>query len=1129
MDTPPSDPLWYKDAVIYELHVRAFHDHNGDGIGDFEGLTEKLDYLQDLGITAIWLLPFYPSPLRDDGYDISDYFSIHPDYGTLKEFREFLRKAHARGLRVITELILNHTSDRHAWFQRSRRARPGTFWRDFYVWSDTPDRYKDARIIFKDFETSNWAWDPVAKAHYWHRFYSHQPDLNFDSPAVRRTVFRIVDFWLGMGVDGLRLDAVPYLFEREGTNCENLPETYSFLGELRAHVDGKFKDRMLLAEANQWPEDAAAYFGQGNLCHMAFHFPLMPRIFIGLQMEDRFPIIDILEQTPKIPETCQWALFLRNHDELTLEMVTDEERDYMYRAYARDPHMRINLGIRRRLAPLMGNNRRRIELMNMLLFSLPGTPIIYYGDEIGMGDNYHLGDRNGVRTPMQWSPDRNAGFSRTNPQNLYLPVIIDPEYQYESVNVETQQRNPFSLLWWTKRTIATRKRFKAPGRGSLEFLLPENPKVLAFLRKYEQETLLVVANLSRFFQVSHLDLSTYAGYTPVDISSQTRFPAIRETPYILTLGPHNYLLLLLKKGEETASLSGDRAVVELHARARWEAVLEGENRQRLQNEVLPKYLQRCRWFGGKGKMIRKVDIVENLPLRENSDSSRVLLLQIGYQEGPQDLYLLPVSFALTRKGDQPPEEFVVEGQRGRLDHEGLTIKARMVMEEFPQSVIARLSVDRDEGILYDAIYDGRFRDSILAVVARRKRVKGERGELRGLPGKMFRRLMGDSTHPLDSRPLKSEQSNTSIIYEDTFYGKLFRRLEEGAHPEHELIRFLTERAGFTAIPPFAGSLEYSQPGSAPICLGILQGFIPNQGDAWTYAQDAVGRYFEQVLSRRAEIQEIPRLAGFFYDPHPDALPPVFRELMETHFLEMMVLLGKRTGEMHLALASAPEEEEWAPEPFSMLYQRSVYQSMRTLLRRVWQALRNQLPDLPEPVREEASPLLNLESKILGHLQRILTRKFSAMRIRIHGDFHLGQVLYTGKDFVIIDFEGEPARGLSERRWKRSTLRDVAGMVRSFQYAAHVTLLKETSIRAEDIPGLRPWADLWYRYISGVFVRSYLDTVAGALFVPKQEDLEILMKAFLLEKAVYEIGYELNHRPEWVNIPIRGIKELLEKE
>ena len=827
------DPLWYKDAVIYELHVKAFYDSNGDGIGDFQGLTEKLDYIEDLGITALWLLPFYPSPLKDDGYDISDYFNVHPDYGTLKDFKEFLKEAHGHGIRVVTELVLNHTSDQHPWFKRSRRSEPGSDWREFYMWSDTPDKYKDARIIFKDFETSNWSRDPVAGAYYFHRFYSHQPDLNFANPRVREMIFRVIDFWLTIGVDGLRMDAVPYLFKREGTNCENLPETYAFLREMRAHVDSKFRNRMLLAEANQWPEDAAAYFGNGDMCHMAFHFPLMPRIFIGLQMEDRFPIVDILEQTPAIPETCQWALFLRNHDELTLEMVTDEERDYMYRVYARDPQARINLGIRRRLAPLLDNNRKQIELIYMILFSLYGTPIIYYGNEIGMGDNYYLGDRNGVRTPMQWSPDRNAGFSKANPQRLYLPVIIDPEYHFESLNVENQQRNPSSLLWWIKRTIAMRKRFKASGRGTMEFLFPENPKVLAFIRTYQEESVLVVANLSKYFQVAELDLSKYAGSIPVEVDSQNRFPTIRESPYVLTLGPHNYLLLSITKADEKTGMGpktgAKRALPELHTTASWEAILEGETRERFESEILPNYLMSCRWFGGKARVIREIKVVDRFPVVEDSNVSHLLFLEVRYAEGPQELYLLPLSFALTKKAEESLEELIVEGLRVKLDYEWLTIKSKLVMEESPQSIMARFYTKDGEGILYDGAYDSKFRETLFTAIARRKRVRGKRGEMIGHPGRMFRKLLGQREIPLNSQMLKAEQTNTSILYEDRFYFKLFRNLREGINPDQEIVQFLTEKAGFQNTPPFAGGLECQRSGSAPITVRFAPGVHPQSG------------------------------------------------------------------------------------------------------------------------------------------------------------------------------------------------------------------------------------------------------------------------------------------------------------
>jgi maltose alpha-D-glucosyltransferase/alpha-amylase len=534
-----NDELWYKDAIFYELHVKAFQDSNGDGIGDFRGLIERLDYLQDLGVDCIWLLPFYPSPLRDDGYDIADYYAIHPDYGTIRDFKQFLKAAHQRGMRVISDLVINHTSDQHPWFQAARKDRNSPY-RDYYVWSDTWERYQDARIIFIDTERSNWTWDPEAGQYFWHRFFSHQPDLNFDNPRVRRAMLKALNYWLDMGLDGFRADAVPYLFEREGTNCENLPETHAYLKELRRQIDERYKDRILLAEANQWPADLLPYFGDADEFHMAFNFPIMPRIYMALRREERRPIIDIIQQTPNIPESCQWCIFLRNHDELTLEMVTDEERDYMWAEYARDPRMKLNLGIRRRLAPLLDNGRRRMELLNSLLFSLPGSPIIYYGDEIGMGDNIYLGDRNGVRTPMQWSSDRNGGFSKADSARLYAPIINDTVYGYQSVNVEAQLRTPSSLLNWMKRLIRLRKRYKVFGRGSITFLHPENQKVLAYTRDYEQEHVLIINNLSRYPQPAELDLRRYQGWTPVEMFGETRFPPIGELPYFLTLGPHSF-------------------------------------------------------------------------------------------------------------------------------------------------------------------------------------------------------------------------------------------------------------------------------------------------------------------------------------------------------------------------------------------------------------------------------------------------------------------------------------------------------------------------------------------------------------------------------------------------------------
>ncbi len=540
-----NDPLWYKDAIIYEVSIRSFFDSNGDGNGDFPGLTSKLDYISWLGINCIWVLPFYVSPLKDGGYDIADFRSVHPDFGTIDDFKVFLDEAHKRGIRVLTELVVNHTSDQHPWFQEARKD-PKSPYRDYYVWSDKDTRYADARIIFTDTERSNWTWDHEAGAYFWHRFFSHQPDLNYDNPRVRQEIKDVMAFWFDMGVDGMRLDAVPYLFEREGTNCENLPETHEYLRELRAFVDEHWENRAFLGEANQWPDDVRPYFGEGDECHMAYHFPVMPRLYIALRKEERRPIVDIMCQTPEIPPNCQWCMFLRNHDELTLEMVTDDERDYLYNEYAKDPRMRVNIGIRRRLAPLLDNSRRRIELMNALLFSLPGTPIVYYGDEIGMGDNIYLGDRDSVRTPMQWSSDRNAGFSRCDPQALYLPIVRDPAYPYESVNIETQERLPTSLLWWTKRSIAVRKEYPVFGRGSIRFLHPQNESVLAFLREDADSCILVIANLSRFAQAAQVDLSEFAGQVPVDLFGRVNFPEITGHPYQFTFGPHNFFWFELK-------------------------------------------------------------------------------------------------------------------------------------------------------------------------------------------------------------------------------------------------------------------------------------------------------------------------------------------------------------------------------------------------------------------------------------------------------------------------------------------------------------------------------------------------------------------------------------------------------
>jgi len=1095
------DPLWYKDAIIYQAHIKALFDSNGDGIGDFRGLIQKLDHLESLGVTAIWLLPFYPSPQRDDGYDIADYFSINPDYGTLADFRRFLREAHRRGLRVITELVINHTSDQHPWFQRARRAKPGSVWRDFYVWSDTPDKYPETRIIFQDFEPSNWSWDSLANAYYWHRFYAHQPDLNFDNPRVRKEVLRALDFWLRMGVDGLRLDAVPYLYEREGTNCENLPETHDFLKTLRRHVDERFANRMLLAEANQWPEDAVSYFGDGDECHTAFHFPVMPRLFMALRMEDRFPVIDILEQTPAIPDICQWVMFLRNHDELTLEMVTDEERDYMYRVYAQDPRAKINLGIRRRLAPLLNNDRKKIELMNILLLSLSGTPVIYYGDEIGMGDNHFLGDRNGVRTPMHWSMDRNAGFSTATPQRLYLPVIIDPEYHYQALNVENQERNLSSLLWWMRRVIAMRKQFRAFGRGTLEFIASDNPKVLSFVRTYEGESLLVLANLSRFAQVVELELERFSGCVPMEVFSQNAFPSVEEKPYVLTLGPHGYFWLSLHPQTEAPAAGPPESPREITFRKDWRTVLANDHP--FIRRILPRYLPTCRWFGGKGRSIQGLRIVETIHLAMETAGGLLLIVEVSYRDGTPESYLLPLAYA-----------------------SGAKMEA--ILQEFPQSVIATMRGREETGILFDALWEGEFRKALLALFKRKKSLRAESGNLLSTPGKIFRARRKQLKEPIRSRVLKAEQSNSSILYQETFILKLFRRLEAGINPEIEVSRFLTEKAGYQQVPNFAGSLELRRDTGEPVPVAVLQEFVPNHGDAWTLMLETATNFFERILARRTELEKPPSPPSSLFEAGYETIPPLLHDLIGGIALDRACLLGRRTGELHRALAAPRDNPVFAPEPFSTLYQRSLYQSMREQLRRNLQALRANLSRLPEPLREEAADILAAEKKLSEKVLGITRRKLSGLKIRVHGDYHLGQVLFTGKDFVIIDFEGEPTRALSERRLKRSALRDVAGMLRSFHYAAHGPLLLPSSIRSEDTTVLEPWAGLWYAYMGGAFLQAYRETVAGLPFVPDDEEgFILLLELLLLEKAVYELHYELNNRPDWLGIPMKGIRHIME--
>ncbi len=1103
------DPLWYKDAVVYQLHVRAFRDSNGDGVGDFRGLVEKLDYLQELGVSALWLLPFYPSPLRDDGYDIADFRSVNPAYGTMRDLRQLLRAAHLRGLRVITELVVNHTSDQHHWFQRARRAPRDSRWRNFYVWSDTPDRYRDARIIFQDFESSNWAWDEIAGQYYWHRFYSHQPDLNYESADVRRLMTRTLEYWLDLGVDGLRLDAVPYLFEREGTMCENLPETHAFLRELRAAVDRRFSDRMLLAEANQWPEDAAEYFGDGDECHMAFHFPVMPRLFMAVQMEDRFPVLDILQQTPPIPETSQWAVFLRNHDELTLEMVTDEERDYMYRVYAHDRQARINLGIRRRLAPLLGNNRAKIELLNGLLLSLPGTPVLYYGDEIGMGDNVYLGDRDGVRTPMQWSADRNAGFSRANPQQLYLPVIIDPEFHFETVNVETQSGNPQSLLWWTRRVIALRNRHHVFGRGDIEFLTPDNYRVLAFVRRDADEQVLVVANLSRFAQYCELDLSQWRGLVPRELFGHTEFPPIGELPYLVTLGPYAFYWLALEQPRVEITMSGAAGPPTITVAGRWEQLFAGRARRALE-EAVAGFLEGQRWFAGKGRRTRSVRVreVAELSPAGRDELAAVTMVEVEYLEGEPETYVLPLA--------------VVEPEQ-----------AHRIETELPGAVVARVERKGESALLVDGLVDQRFCELLLQALSRKRRLRGDAGTVSVRQTRALRDILETSDGSLQPMLFRTEQSNTSVVYGGRLILKVFRRNEEGVNPDLDVGLFLN-RHGFEHAPAVAGALEYRQARSEPRTLAIAHEIVQNEGDAWSYTRDEVGRFYERVLMEGLSIGDVWWTADAPYlELAKRELPEVAHETSEG-YLRSAELLGRRTAELHLTLASDEGDPAFAPEPFTTLYQRSLYQTQRNLTRRNLRLLRRAHGRLEPQVRGPATRVLDEEQALLDRFRALIDRPLTGARIRYHGDFHLGQALYTGKDFVLIDFEGEPGRSLADRRTKRSPLRDVAGMLRSFDYAAHAGLRDhvERGLVERDSDGYRElerWARMWTSWASAAYLRAYLETARSGSFLPEpDEELALLLDLSVLEKALYELGYELSSRPDWVEIPLAGIVRLLER-
>jgi len=1184
-----ADPLWYKDAIIYELHVRAFADSNSDGIGDFAGLLSRLDYLQDLGVTCIWLLPFFPSPLRDDGYDIANYVDVNPSYGTLNDFRAFLDAAHQRNMQVMIELVINHTSDQHPWFKAARLAQPGSAAREMYVWSSNDQLYKDARIIFTDTEKSNWTWDETAKAFYWHRFFSHQPDLNFDNPAVIEEVLKAMRFWLDMGVDALRIDAIPYLVERDGTSCENLPETHGVVKMIRAAIDEGYANRLILAEANQWPADVRPYFGDGDECHMAFHFPLMPRIYMALRQENRQPITDIMAQTPSIPDNCQWGLFLRNHDELTLEMVTDDERDYMYLAYSSDPRMRVNVGIRRRLAPLVDNNRRRIELLNSLLLSFPGTPILYYGDELGMGDNIYLGDRNGVRTPMQWSSDRNAGFSKCDPARLYFPVVMDPIYGYQVINVEAQLSDQSSLLHWTRNMIALRKLFQVFGRGTLTFLNPTNRKILAYLRDLDRgdgthETVLCVANLSRFAQPVSLDLARYAGFEPVEMLGYVPFPHITEAPYALALAPYSFLWLELQLA---ASLpppldlpqviipleepSNESLVMALLATG-WDGVIAGTGIALIESS-LSAWMPRQRWFGAKTHTIQSARVIDwvELSARDNpeisqSDGSQsdqsmspaMFFVRVDYVDGGSDTYQVPLAVSAGSAAEEivaaKPECVVasfVSGDREAVLHDAT------VREDFRQGILALIEQNRSlplsssktaaeslspipltaqpgEAVPAPQLHSAALPESNVQENSADQPAAGvpTRPESVLIARASSAFAAASSLHPQSSHVSSAEQSNTSILYGTDFILKLFRHLEIGENPDVELGRFLTEVAHFPRIAPFLGDISVVREDTGKTTIGMLQGFVANQGDGWQWFLKELATFYLTVASLPAP-EEVP-VPSFLSGVGVGSVAHKYGRTS----MEAAALLGRRTGEMHLALATPTTDPAFAAEPFVPSGLEDDAKRIDAQIQSTIQTLRAKLSILEESTADGAALLLSRRTDLMARANAIAKLPVEGQRIRIHGDYHLGQTLRTlgtagsddkSGDFVILDFEGEPARPLADRIHKKSPLKDVAGMIRSFSYAAYAgfdQFRREHSDVPTDTDRSQAWVRFWQNSVSNEFLAAYRETISpNAALLPPLQDCQFLLEAYLLEKAFYELLYELNNRPAWLPVPLAGILNL----
>lgn len=1089
------EPLWYKDAIIYELNIKAFFDSNGSGVGDFAGLEQKLDYLEELGITAIWLLPFYPSPLRDDGYDIQDYYTVSEAYGNVDDFKRFLDAAHARGLQVITELVINHTSDQHPWFQRARRAPVGSKERDYYVWSDDDAKWPDVRIIFTDTETSNWTWDPVAKQYYWHRFFSHQPDLNYDSPDVQREIFEVLDYWMQMGIDGFRLDAIPYLFEREGTNGENLPETHVFLKKLRKHVDDNYDNVLFLAEANMWPEDSASYFGDGDECHMNYHFPLMPRMYMSVKLEDRHPITDIFDQTPEIPENCQWATFLRNHDELTLEMVTEEERDFMNSTYAPDKMARINVGIRRRLAPLMDNDRNKIELLNVLLLSLPGTPVLYYGDEIGMGDNYYLKDRDGVRTPMQWDNQENAGFSTANPHSLYLPVIRDTEYSYRWVNVKRQQQTPNSLLNWTRRLLAKRKSFQVFGRGKITWLKPDNGRVLAFIREYEDEKVAVVINLSRHPQSVDLDLSEYEGSRVKEVFGQTLFNEVGRDLYPITIGGHGYYWLQL----ESVVASGlDQRNLRVPALATdsLKEVFSRKNIRTLEKSVLPAYLRSASWMGARASQLEGVEITEHRIYRGNSRHYAWLFLQVSFLEGLPELIQLPIAFHYFR--------------------EDVDYTKR-------EEAICLLTSEEGKLVMVEALTDEDFRVAL---------ADGFQGfgdlqhiSFQGHDGMIF-------AQPQDFKPGHSG-TEYQLLQSKDFNIKFYRRISVSQIPDLEVKQLLNKRA-YASAPTVVGSLHFTPKKGINSTLAIFEKRISSEGLAWDYVRNNLQRFGEDVLARlKQPNQDSPTARPDDVSVTDEIryrdMPETIQEILGSIFITKMAELGRTIAAYHTIVTDVAGEKNFEHEALSLHYQRSVYAGLKGDVRSTLDLLKRSLPELDEEATGFAEALIEQEPVIHAKLKRIFDHKIEADKVRIHGDFTLEQVAMSNDKFIIQNFDGDPDRTFSQRTLRRSPAKDLANLMRSISYAAGLVFEDlSPGLRDETADHLEDWLRTASRYLSAEFLTAYRKATAGTRLLPTDEqDLEVLLDTFRIEKVLQELRYDLNYRTAQVQVPLRGALELLE--